>query len=155
MSPGLPARPRVMTSIAFPGESAAYRAARDALLAQEARLRQATEAVAAARRELPGGIVPEDYAFQGLRADGEAGDVRLSELFGPGQASLALYSFMFPATRATSDPGPTAATARCCPSRRGRARRARRCWTSSTGRRSTSASGWASPSSPRRRCPGC
>jgi predicted dithiol-disulfide oxidoreductase (DUF899 family) len=53
-------------SIAFPGESAAYRAARDRLLEQEVELRRAMEAVAAARRELPrGGIVPEDYVFQG------------------------------------------------------------------------------------------
>ena len=49
----------------FPGESAAYRAARDRLLKQENELRRATEAVAAARRNLPpGGVVPEDYVFQ-------------------------------------------------------------------------------------------
>ncbi len=53
-------------SISFPGESAEYRAARDRLLEQEADLRRATEAVAAARRDLPsGGVVPEDYVFQG------------------------------------------------------------------------------------------
>src|SRR5207253_4836570 len=46
----------------FPGESAEYRAARDRLLEQEIDLRRATEAVAAARRNLPpGGGVPEDY----------------------------------------------------------------------------------------------
>ena len=39
-------------SIAFPGESAEYRAARDRLLEQEIELRRAMEAVAAARREL-------------------------------------------------------------------------------------------------------
>jgi len=47
--------------IAFPGESAEYRAARDRLLEQEIELRRAMEAVAAARRRLPpGGIVPQD-----------------------------------------------------------------------------------------------
>ena len=52
--------------IAFPGESPEYRAARDRLLEQEIELRRAMEAVAAARRELPpGGVVPEDYVFQG------------------------------------------------------------------------------------------
>ena len=39
----------------FPGETAAYRAARDALLAAEAALREQTEAVAALRRALPPG----------------------------------------------------------------------------------------------------
>jgi predicted dithiol-disulfide oxidoreductase (DUF899 family) len=53
-------------SITFPGESAHYRAARDRLLKQEIELRRATEAVAAARRELPpGGVAPQDYVFQG------------------------------------------------------------------------------------------
>lgn len=53
-------------SITFPGESAEYRVARDRLLEQEISLRRATEAVAAARRDLsPGGEVSEDYVFQG------------------------------------------------------------------------------------------
>jgi predicted dithiol-disulfide oxidoreductase (DUF899 family) len=78
--------------IAFPGESAEYRAARARLLDQEIELRRLTEAVAEARRRLPpGGPVPEDYVFAG-----EGGDVRLSELFGPAKDSLAIYSFMFP-----------------------------------------------------------
>lgn len=82
-------------SITFPGESAEYRAARDRLLEQEISLRRVTEAVAAARRDLPpGGEVPEDYVFQG--ADGGSTDVRLSELFEPGKDSLAIYNFMFP-----------------------------------------------------------
>jgi predicted dithiol-disulfide oxidoreductase (DUF899 family) len=82
-------------SIAFPGESAEYRAARDRLLEQEIELRRATEAVAAARRDLPpGGEVPEDYVFQGV--DGGPTDVRLSELFKPGKDSLTIYNFMFP-----------------------------------------------------------
>jgi predicted dithiol-disulfide oxidoreductase (DUF899 family) len=48
--------------------------------------------VAAARRELPaGGVVPEDYVF-----DGGEGEVRMSELFTPGKDTLAIYNFMFP-----------------------------------------------------------
>jgi len=42
-------------TIAFPGESAEYRAARNRLLEQEIELRRAMEAVAAARRRLPPG----------------------------------------------------------------------------------------------------
>src|SRR5206468_195549 len=57
---------RLTMNVAFPGESAEYRAARDRLLRREIELRRATESVAAARRELPpGGVVPEDYVFQG------------------------------------------------------------------------------------------
>jgi predicted dithiol-disulfide oxidoreductase (DUF899 family) len=89
-------------SIAFPGESVEYRAARDRLLEQEAELRRWMEAVAAARRALPpGGAVPEDYVFQG-----GGGDVRLSELFAPGRDSLAIYSFMFPRSSSDDRPGP-------------------------------------------------
>jgi predicted dithiol-disulfide oxidoreductase (DUF899 family) len=83
--------------VSFPGESAQYRQARDRLLEQEAELRRATEAVAAARRALPpGGTVPEDYVFQGRGTDGRPVDVSLSELFGPGQDSLVIYNMMFP-----------------------------------------------------------
>ena len=60
-------------NITFPGESPQYRAARDRLLERELELRRAMEAVAAARRELPaGGVVPEDYVFQGTSASGAA-----------------------------------------------------------------------------------
>jgi predicted dithiol-disulfide oxidoreductase (DUF899 family) len=94
-------------SIAFPGESGEYRAARDRLLEQEIELRRAMEAVAAARRELPpGGPVPEDYVFQGGGADGNPTDVKLSELFAPGKDSLAIYSFMFPRDPGDERPGP-------------------------------------------------
>jgi len=83
-------------STTFPGETADYRAARERLLAQEIELRRATEAVAAARRNLPlGGIVPEDYEFDGMGPDGTPTVVRLSELFAPGKDTLALYSFMY------------------------------------------------------------
>jgi predicted dithiol-disulfide oxidoreductase (DUF899 family) len=89
-------------SITFPGESAEYRAARDALLAREVELRRQMESVAAARRRLPpGGPVPEDYVFEGRE-----GAVRLSELFAPGRDSLAVYSFMFPRDPGDARPGP-------------------------------------------------
>jgi predicted dithiol-disulfide oxidoreductase (DUF899 family) len=93
--------------ITLPGESPEYRAARDRLLQQEIELRRATEAVAAARRELPaGGPVPTDYVFQGAGADGVPTDVRLSELFEPGKDSLVVYSFMFPRDPGDQTPGP-------------------------------------------------
>jgi predicted dithiol-disulfide oxidoreductase (DUF899 family) len=94
-------------SVRFPGESAEYRAARDRLLEQEIELRRAMEAVAAARRRLPpGGVVPEDYVFQGAASDGAPTDVRLSELFAPGRDSLVIYSFMFPRDPSDERPGP-------------------------------------------------
>src|SRR5580700_10111525 len=75
----------------FPGESAAYRAARDELLAAERDLRRHVEQVAELRRKLPlGGEVPEDYVF-----DDGAGLVKLPDLFREGVDTLALYSFMF------------------------------------------------------------
>lgn len=82
----------------FPGESREYRAARDRLLEREKELRRVTEAVAEARRALPpGGVVPEDYVFEGAGPDGAAATkVRLSELFAPGKDSLFIYSMMFP-----------------------------------------------------------
>lgn len=93
--------------ITFPGESAEYRAARNRLLQQEIELRRTMEAVAAARRRLPpGGIVPEDYLFQGAGPAGEPTDVRLSQLFAPGKDSLVIYSMMFPRDRTDRRPGP-------------------------------------------------
>ena len=81
--------------VRFPGESEAYRAARDRLLEKEIELRQGLETVAALRRELPlGGRVKEDYVFEDATADG-ARSVRLSELFAPGRRSLIVYSFMY------------------------------------------------------------
>jgi len=75
------------------------------LLNQEVELRRATEAVAAARRELPhGGSVPEDYVFQEAGPGGTPSEVRLSELLVPGKDTLVIYSFMFP--RAFDDERP-------------------------------------------------
>jgi predicted dithiol-disulfide oxidoreductase (DUF899 family) len=45
--------------------------------------------------------VPEDYVFEGI-----AGPVRLSELFGAGRDSLAIYDFMLPRHPADDRPGP-------------------------------------------------
>jgi predicted dithiol-disulfide oxidoreductase (DUF899 family) len=94
-------------SIAFPGESADYRAARDRLLEQEIELRRVTEAVAAARRALPaGGPVAEDYVFEAADVDGAPTSVKLSELFEPGKDSLVIYNFMFPRDPGDRSPGP-------------------------------------------------
>jgi predicted dithiol-disulfide oxidoreductase (DUF899 family) len=95
-------------SMTFPGESAEYREARDRLLEHEIELRRTMEAVAAARRQLPpGGVVPNNYVFLGAGADGNATDVRLSELFAPGNDSLVIYNFMFPRTYGGERPGPS------------------------------------------------
>jgi len=84
----------------FPGETPAYRDARDKLLEAEVRLRKNLEDVAALRRQLPlGGEVPQDYVFiQGAadRSDSTTEKkVRMSELFLPGKDTLAIYSYMF------------------------------------------------------------
>jgi predicted dithiol-disulfide oxidoreductase (DUF899 family) len=94
-------------AVAFPGESPEYRAARNRLLDQEIELRRSMEAVAEARRRLPpGGLVPQDYLFDGQAPDGEAAQVRLSELFAPGKQSLVIYSMMFPRAADDASPGP-------------------------------------------------
>jgi predicted dithiol-disulfide oxidoreductase (DUF899 family) len=91
----------------FPGESRDYRTARDALLEREVGLRREMEAVAALRRQLPpGGVVPEDYVFQGAGPDGEPMDIRMSELFAPGRDSLVIYNYMFPRSSQDPRPGP-------------------------------------------------
>jgi predicted dithiol-disulfide oxidoreductase (DUF899 family) len=96
-------------AVAFPGESSAYRAARDRLLEQEIELRRAMEAVADARRRLPpGGPVPEDYVFQARGPGGAPAQVPLSELFAPGKNSLVIYSMMFPRAADDKSPGPPA-----------------------------------------------
>jgi predicted dithiol-disulfide oxidoreductase (DUF899 family) len=93
--------------MAFPNESPAYRAARNALLDAEIALRRQTEAVAAMRRALPpGGEVPEDYVFERIGADFRPETVKLSELFGE-HSTLLLYSYMFGPERDSPCPGCT------------------------------------------------
>ena len=95
--------------VAFPGETAEYRTARNQLLEQEVELRRAMEAVAAARRRLPpGGIVPDDYVFHTDGPDGGPAAMLLSELFAPGKDSLVIYSMMFPRAAGDDRPGPAA-----------------------------------------------
>jgi predicted dithiol-disulfide oxidoreductase (DUF899 family) len=102
--------------ITFPGESSEYRTARDHLLQREIELRRLTEEVAEARRKLPpGGVVPEDYAFQGEGSDGRPAEVRLSELFAPGRDSLVIYSMMFPRYSGDERPGPATGTTALLP----------------------------------------
>jgi len=76
--------------VRMPGESAEYRAARNALLAEEIELRRQIERVAAQRRALPpGGLVHGDYRFET-----ENGPTDLAGLFGDRQ-TLAVFSYMF------------------------------------------------------------
>ena len=76
--------------VRIPNESAEYRAARTALLAEEIELRRHIERVAAQRRALPpGGPVIGDYRFEG-----EDGPVDFAGLFGD-KETLAIYSYMF------------------------------------------------------------
>jgi predicted dithiol-disulfide oxidoreductase (DUF899 family) len=92
----------------FPGETATYRAARNALLQEEMALRRQIERVSAQRRALPpGGVVAQDYVFEGLRPDGNPTRIKLSELFLAGQDSVALYSFMYGPERQSPCPGCT------------------------------------------------
>lgn len=73
----------------WPGESAEYRAARTALLAEEIALRRQIERVAEQRRALPPGGEVADYRFEG--PDGEVG---LADLFGA-KDTLVVYAYMF------------------------------------------------------------
>ena len=83
--------------ITFPNESAKYRTAREKLLRKEIELRRVMEEVAEARRALPpGGLIRQDYEFDGLDAEGRPATIKLSELFAPGKDSLILYNMMFP-----------------------------------------------------------
>ncbi|WP_158882410.1 DUF899 family protein [Rhodanobacter sp. L36] len=77
-------------TMAFPNESAEYRAARRALLVEEIELRRHIERVAEQRRALPpGGQVIGDYRFEG-----KDGAVDFTGLFGDKQ-TLVIYSYMF------------------------------------------------------------
>lgn len=98
----------------YPNEPAGYRAARQALLAEEIELRRHLERVAAQRRALPlGGEVPEDYMFEGP----DGAPVRLSEMFGQ-HDSLVTYFWMYgpqrdrPCPMCTNFLGPLDANAR-------------------------------------------
>ena len=87
-------------AVRFPGESAAYRVARDRLLRAEMELRRQIETTAALRRALPaGGEVPVDYFFDDEGDTPTDTDIerqlRLSDLFAEGKDTLAIYSFMF------------------------------------------------------------
>jgi predicted dithiol-disulfide oxidoreductase (DUF899 family) len=83
----------------FPNESADYRRARQALLAEEIELRRHIERVAEQRRKLPaGGAIPKDYPLQG-----EHGPLSFGQLFGD-KATLVVYSYMFGPQRAQPCP---------------------------------------------------
>lgn len=84
-----------MAETRYPNESTEYRAARDALLAEEQALVDKVKMVAALRRQLPlGGRIKEDYVFA-WATDARLGEpVTISELFGD-KDTLLLYSFMY------------------------------------------------------------
>ena len=74
----------------FPNESAEYRDARRRLISAEIELRRKNEEVAALRRALPpGGLVPQNFTF-----DGPDGVVTLQDFFGD-KDTLIVYSYMF------------------------------------------------------------
>ncbi|HEY8615040.1 DUF899 family protein [Phenylobacterium sp.] len=78
--------------VSFPGESAEYRAARTALLAEEIELRRHLEKVAALRRALPPGHLVDAGAYRFQAEDGSQTD--LAGLFG-GHRTLVAYSAMY------------------------------------------------------------
>ena len=80
----------------YPGDSAAYREARDELLKAELDLRGRLAAIAELRRKLPlGGRLAKDYEFEEIDAAGDTRTVKFSALFAPGKDSLILYNFMY------------------------------------------------------------
>src|SRR3954451_22807359 len=75
----------------FPGESRAYREARQKLLAEEIEFRRHMTRLAAQRRALPAGpVIEKDYRFKD--ANGE--NVGLRELFGD-HDTLVTYFWMY------------------------------------------------------------
>ena len=87
---------RPLEHLQFPSEDSTYRTARNALLDEEIALRRQIERVSVQRRALPpGGLVREDYVFEGLDRNRRPAQMKLSELFAPGKDSLAIYSFMY------------------------------------------------------------
>ncbi len=74
----------------FPNESAAYRSARERLLAEEIELRRHIQRVAVQRRALPPGGEAEDYRF----LDKDGNELRLADLFGD-HDTLVTYFWMY------------------------------------------------------------
>ncbi len=75
----------------FPGETDAYRAARQALLAEEIEFRRHMTRLTEQRRALPPGpVIAKDYRFK----DANGRDLGLVDLFGPHDA-LVTYFWMF------------------------------------------------------------
>ena len=75
----------------FPGESAAYREARRALLAEEIEFRRHMTRVTEQRRALPDGpVIDKDYRFK----DADGAEVGLADLFGD-KAALVSYFWMY------------------------------------------------------------
>jgi predicted dithiol-disulfide oxidoreductase (DUF899 family) len=75
--------------VRFPNESAEYRRARTALLAEEIELRRHIERVAVQRRALPAGGTVKNYQFTG-----ESGPIDLAGMFGE-KDTLVIYTYMF------------------------------------------------------------
>jgi predicted dithiol-disulfide oxidoreductase (DUF899 family) len=92
-----------------PNESAEYRRAREALLAEEIELNRHIARVAAQRRALPpGGEVKGDYQFLGESSSVQgANPVSLAELFGD-KDTLFVYNWMYGPKRARPCPMCTA-----------------------------------------------
>src|SRR5687768_18223291 len=75
----------------FPGESEAYRKARESLLTEEIELRRLMTRVAEQRRALPPGpVIEKDFRFK----DANGSTLRLNDLFGNRDA-LVTYFWMF------------------------------------------------------------
>lgn len=84
----------------FPGESAEYRRARQALLREEIEFRRQMTRLVEQRRSLPDGpVIEKDYRFR----DADGKEVGLLELFGDRQA-LVTYFWMFGPERARPCP---------------------------------------------------
>src|SRR5690348_4626881 len=85
---------------AFPGESAAYAKAREALLAEEIELRRHASRIAEQRRALPPGpVIEKDYRFR----DANGVEVSLLDLFGA-HDTLVTFLWMFGPQRARPCP---------------------------------------------------
>ena len=85
-----------MSNVRFPGESAEYRAARDALLAEEIALRARVAELAARRAALPpGGTVEKDYRFLAPVEGGGIREIALADLFSEDGDALFVYGLMY------------------------------------------------------------